>query len=127
MDLVIDNKKSNVNLLTLYERKSKIGMAIKIYGKEAKTITKPLRYLQSVDKLIYGVNIKSITKRSIYNAKDDIDVYFCHSYASWEKGGVENFNKLIRTTYPKGFDFLQYRKIKLIMKLKKLMRFIGKL
>ena len=86
------------------------------------------------------LNIKSITtdndlefydwkrfKRSTYNAKDDIDVYFCHSYASWEKGGVENFNKLIRTTYPKGFDFLQYRKIKLIMKLKKLMRFIGKL
>ena len=34
MDLVIGNKKSNVNLLTLYERKSKIGMAIKIYGKE---------------------------------------------------------------------------------------------
>jgi IS30 family transposase len=38
-----------------------IGMAIKIYGKEAKTITKTLRHLQSVDKLIYGVNIKSIT------------------------------------------------------------------
>ena len=39
----------------------KFTMAIKIYGKEAKTITKTLRYLQSVDKLIYGVNIKSIT------------------------------------------------------------------
>ena len=64
-------------------------MAIKIYGKEAKTITKTLRYLQSVDKLIYGVNIKSITtdnglefydwkrfKRSIYNAKDDINYIF---------------------------------------------------
>ena len=74
--------------------------------------------MQSVDKLIYGVNIKSITtdngsefydwkrfKRSIYNAKDDINVYFCHSYASWEKGGVENFNGLIRKIYPKGFDF----------------------
>ena len=74
--------------------------------------------MQSVDKLIYGVNIKSIKtdngskfydwkkfKKSIYNSKDDIDVYFCHSYASWEKGGVENFNRLIRTTYPKGFDF----------------------
>ena len=33
----------------------------KIYGKEAKTISKTLRYLQSVDKSIYGVNIKSIT------------------------------------------------------------------
>ena len=61
MDLVIDKKSTNVKLLTLYERKSKIGMAIKIYGKEAKTITKTLRYLQSIDKLIYGVNIKSIT------------------------------------------------------------------
>ena len=75
MDLVIDNKKSNVNLLTLYERKSKIGMAIKIYGKEAKTITKPLRYLQSVDKLIYGVNIKSITVQSFMIEKDLKDQY----------------------------------------------------
>ena len=115
-------------------------MAIRIYGKEAKTITKTLRYLQSVDKLIYGVNIKSITtnngsefydwkrfKRSIYNAKYNINVYFSHSYASWEKGGVENFNGLIRKIYQKVLIFLQYRKMKLIMKLKKLMRFIGKL
>ena len=61
MDLVIGKKSKNVNLLTLYERKSKIGMAIKIYSKEDKTITKTLKYLQIVDKLIYGVNIKSIT------------------------------------------------------------------
>ena len=44
-------------------------------------------------------------KRSIYSAKEDIDVYFCHSYASWEKGGVENFNGLIRKDYSKDFDF----------------------
>ena len=36
MDLVIGNKKSNVNLLTLYERKSKIGMAIKYMVKKLK-------------------------------------------------------------------------------------------
>ena len=89
-----------------------------MYGKEAKIITKTLRYLQSVDKLIYGVNIKSITtdngsefydwkkfKKSICNSKDDIGVYFCHSYVSWEKSGVENFNGLIGKIYPKGFDF----------------------
>ena len=118
MDFVIGNKKTNVNLLTLYERKSKLGIAIKIHGKEASAITKTLKYLQNVDKLIYGVNVKSITtdngsefydwkefRKSLYNAKDDVDVYFCHSYASWEKGGVENFNWLIRKIYPKGFDF----------------------
>ena len=31
MDLVIGKKSTNVNLLTLYERKSKIGMAINIW------------------------------------------------------------------------------------------------
>ena len=118
MDLVMGNKKSNVNLLTLYERKSKIGMGIKIYGKEAKTITKTLLHLQEINKLIYGINIKSITtdngsefydwrkfKRSINNHNDDINVYFCHSYCAWEKGGVEHFNSMIRKIYPKGFDF----------------------
>ena len=44
-------------------------------------------------------------KRSIYSAKEDINVYFYHSYASWEKGGVENFNGLIRKDYSKDFDF----------------------
>ena len=140
MDLVIGKKSANVNLLTLYERKSKIGLAIKIYGKEATTITKTLRYLQSVDKLIYGVNIKSITtdngsefydwkkfKKSIYNSKNDIDVYFCHSYASWENGGVENFNRLIRKIYPKGFDFSTISQDEIDNEIKKLMRFIGKL
>ena len=51
MDLVIGKKSTNVNSLTLYERKSKIVMAIKIYSKEAKTITKTLRHLQSIDRL----------------------------------------------------------------------------
>ena len=36
-------------------------MVIKINAKEGKTITKTLRHLQSIDRLIYGVNIKSIT------------------------------------------------------------------
>jgi IS30 family transposase len=33
-----------------------------------------------------------------------VPVYFCHPYHSWEKGGVENTNKLIRRYVPKGCD-----------------------
>jgi transposase, IS30 family len=29
-------------------------------------------------------------------------VYFCHAYASWEKGSVENLNGRIRRVIPKG-------------------------
>ena len=31
--------------------------------------------------------------------------YFCAPYHSWEKGGVENFNGLVRQYFPKGSDF----------------------
>lgn len=32
-------------------------------------------------------------------------VYFADSYASWQKGAIENANKLIRQYFPKGTDF----------------------
>ena len=35
-------------------------------------------------------------------------IYFCHPYHSWEKGGVENINKLVRRHIPKGSDISQY-------------------
>lgn len=38
---------------------------------------------------------------------DDFGVptYFCDAYASWQKGGIENLNKLIRQYLPKKCDF----------------------
>jgi len=35
-------------------------------------------------------------------------IYFCHPYHSWEKGGVENINKLVRRYISKGSDISQY-------------------
>lgn len=34
----------------------------------------------------------------------DIDTYFCDTYASWQKGGVENSNGLIRQYLPRATD-----------------------
>ena len=34
-----------------------------------------------------------------------VDIYFTDSYASWQKGNIENTNKLIRQYIPKGTDF----------------------
>ena len=35
-------------------------------------------------------------------------VYYTRAYASWEKGSVENVNRMIRRWYPKGTDFSKH-------------------
>ena len=58
--------------------------------------------------------------------KFNIKIYFCHKHSPWEKGFVENRNKIIRRYIPKGSDLSQYTK-KFIRKLEeKLQRQIMK-
>lgn len=40
----------------------------------------------------------------------NIYIFFCHPYHSWEKGTVENTNKVIRKDIPKGSDLSRYSK-----------------
>ncbi len=35
----------------------------------------------------------------------EIPTFFCEPYSSWQKGGVENANKMIRRYFPKGTNF----------------------
>ena len=37
-------------------------------------------------------------------------VWYCHSYSAWEKGSVENHNRMIRRFFPKGTDFSKISK-----------------
>lgn len=39
-----------------------------------------------------------------------VRIFFCHPYHSWEKGTVENTNKVIRRDIPKGADISRYSK-----------------
>jgi len=39
-----------------------------------------------------------------------IEIYFCNPYHSWEKGSVENANKYIRKSIPKGSNISKYSK-----------------
>ncbi len=58
--------------------------------------------------------------------KFNMKIYFCHKHSPWEKGFVENRNKVIRRYIPKSSDLSQYTK-KFIQKLEeKLQRQIMK-
>ena len=49
--------------------------------------------------------ILMIIKGLHMKGKDDVIVYFADAYSSWQKGCVENTNKLIRRYIPKHTNF----------------------
>ena len=94
-------------LLSLYERKSRIGKLYKLPDKSSSETSR------GIVKLLLGLEVKTITydnglefaQHEFVNDLLDCDSYFCKPYSSWEKGGVENYNGLVRQYFAKGSDF----------------------
>lgn len=94
-------------LLSVYERKSRVG---KLYHLPDKSSAKTKNAIVTV---LQGYKVSSITydnglefsMHELVNELLDCESYFCRPYHSWEKGGVENYNGLVRQYFPKGHDF----------------------
>lgn len=102
-DLVVSGRSGTGGLSTSQERKSRYLSALKV--KDLTSSEKQKTLIQ----LMKEFSIRSITfDRGHENAKHyelGIKTYFCNAYHSWEKGGVENANKMIRRFFPKKTDF----------------------
>lgn len=112
MDLVVSTTGGRAALLVLTERTSRTEVITKLPEKQAKNVRKALR------KLKRHHDLKSITTDNgseflEYDALKELlpetDIYYCHSFASWEKGSCENQNRMIRRWFPKGTDFEKVR------------------
>ena len=94
-------------ILSLYERKSRTDLITKLETKCAKSTTwaiiKRLRAYR-VETLTYDNDLEFAGHETVSKELKAAG-YFCAPYASWEKGGVENFNGLVRQYYPKGSSF----------------------
>ncbi len=94
-------------LLSVYERKSRIG---KLYPLPDKGSAETMKAIVTV---LHGHKVSSITydnglefaMHELVNVLLECESYFCKPYRSWEKGGVENYNGLVRQYFPKGHDF----------------------
>lgn len=109
-DLVEFGREQKEVLSVKYERKAMLCRLHKLKSKKANENE------DSISETIESFPhywFKSITrdngKENAYHEKtlDDFGVptYFCDPYASWQKGGIENLNKLIRQYLPKRCDF----------------------
>lgn len=121
MDLVVGPKESKPVLLTLVERVSRQELMFKLPDRKAATIRGVFDKLERKYP-DFTERFKSITTdngsefmeydqlvKSIRGGKR-FDVYYCHSYAAWEKGSNENHNRMIRRFFPKGTDFSKVTK-----------------
>lgn len=121
MDLIVGKSGTAPVLLTLTERATRKELIFKLPNRKAATVRGIFDALERKDK-DFRKNFKSITTdngpefleyelltKSIRGGKR-FDVYYCHSYAAWEKGSNENQNRMIRRWFPKGTDFRKVSK-----------------
>ena len=101
----------NVSLLVLHERVSRYTLIARIDARTIKnvedTLAGALPLMGPLKSLTLDNDIAFARHRSLSELLE-VPVFFCQPYHSWEKGGVENVNRLIRRYVPKGCDISKF-------------------
>jgi IS30 family transposase len=106
-DLIICKRTRPV--LVLHERKSRVTLAARLFGKTAaETISVMLavfdRIAPALRKSITFDNDTAFAQHTLLRTMRAMTTWFCDAYASWQKGGVENANGRLRRWLPRHID-----------------------
>lgn len=109
-DFIESGKDGKGSLLVLVERKTRYPFLKYLENRDTKTVN------AAVQELLSGLPIKTLTvdndisfqKHEKLSTLIGADIFFCHPFASHEKGTVENRNKAIRRYMPKRIDLSTY-------------------
>jgi len=106
-DLIVSGKSGKGVLIVLEERKSRYPILKRVMSQKASVINQHIKEKTGGFICFNSLTIDNDVSFSKHEELSEIlgcPVYFCHPYHAWEKGGVENTNKLIREYIPKGAD-----------------------
>ena len=112
-DTIVSGRKtgSKQALSVIYDRKTQYTLAKKINSLKPKENNAAIIEIANKLKVFKTLTLDNGLE-NIYHEKLqqelNIKIYFCNPYSSWQKGGVENANKLIRRYIPKGCDIGNY-------------------
>lgn len=109
-DFIVSGKDGHGSLLVLVERKTRYPFLMYLENRDVKTVNR------AIAKLLSGVPVLSLTLDndiSFQKHKElaeiiQATIFFCHPYASYEKGTVENRNKAIRRYVQKSTNLSKY-------------------
>jgi len=104
------SSKGSAALLVMVERKTRYLKISKLQKRTARNtrfaLTRRLRHLTpNMRRTLTFDNGRENAQHKLIDKAIQTKAYFCHPYASYEKGTVENSNGLIRRVFPKGTNF----------------------
>lgn len=102
-DTVVGRKGTPGGLATAQERKSRLVTAVKVSSMRNQEHLEADRWLFANRKTLSITRDNGIENRA--HGELGIPSFFCDPYSSWQKGGIENANKMLRSFFPKGTDF----------------------
>jgi len=96
-------------IVTLTERKSRFALLRKVDRRKAELVGEAvIDLIQPVADHAHTItadNGKEFSEHERIAKELDIDFFFAHAYAAWERGANENMNGLVRQYIPKNRDF----------------------
>jgi transposase, IS30 family len=102
-DTIVSRKGCTGGLSVGSERKGKLVVA---------TVVKSMSTSEHMEAVQTQINIYKTVSVTMDNGIENkqhrslgVPTFFCEPYSSWQKGGVENANKMIRYFFPKGTNF----------------------
>lgn len=102
-DAVVSRHGVSASLATAQERKSRLVAARKVRNMS------PVDHELATQRMLAGKKSLSITRdngiENTHHRETSTPSFFCEPYSSWQKGGIENANKMIRAFFPKGTNF----------------------
>ena len=102
-DTIVSKRGSKGGVSVVQERKSRLYQARKVSTMSSK------EHWKAQKEMAEEVHARSMTEdNGIENREHEklgIPSFFCDPYSSWQKGGIENGNKMFRRYFCKGTDF----------------------
>ena len=115
MDTIVSGVHGKGGLLVLIERQTRRYIIERLRYISQSEVLRSLRHAIRRGKLVKTLSITTdngsefldhdAIEALFKSRKPAVRLFYTHAYAVWEKGSVENANRLVRRWYPKGTDF----------------------
>ena len=102
-DTIVSRKGCSGGMSVGLERKSRLLIADKVVSMASAEHNAAVKKQKEAYKTFSVTYDNGLENRG--HQELEIPTFFCEPYSSWQKGGVENANKMIRRYFPKGTNF----------------------